>query len=311
MGLSKLGAFVRRHKRAEEELAIGAGISIGWRFIGGLLGAGVAAAAIAVPTMIDLSNNNGPGAVAAISQPGVHAVEAKATEGLAFRDSLYPTFRAAAARAGKPFGGYLFLHPSESGRAQADYFMAYARPRPGNLQPVVDDEMGSPCSSAPAALAALRELGAHGFHPLLYTSAYWLSQLEHCAPALKAYRIWEAEYGPVLNRYAGFNVIGWQYTDNSGVKGLRIDGSHLYVSLASLEYRLTPPAPRPNPARAAIARRKRELRAVHGGFWAWREWRLGIGRWHGFHPAQRDVRPHVRRRIPRTWWAHLARLEVK
>lgn len=302
--------FLRRHKKAEEKIAIGAGTLIGRRVLGGLLGAGVAAAAIAGPALIDLSNNNGPGAVAAIGAPGVLAVEAKATEGMAFHDYLYPRFRVAALKAHKPFGGYLFLHPSESGSAQADYFLAYASPRAGDLQPIVDDEMGSPCSSSSTALSALRELKAKGYDPILYTSAYWLSQLGSCAPATKAFRIWEAEYGPVLNRYPGFHVIAWQYTDNSGVKGLRIDGSHLYASVASLEYRPAKPVtPAQRKARALKARKAR-LRAIRGGYFTWYAWREARDLWKGLAPHERDARPNVRHRIPASWWRRLE-LQVK
>lgn len=306
--LSMIGGFLRRHKKAEEKLAEGAAASLGLALLKRVLAAGVAAAAIAAPAMIDLSNNNGAGAASAISAPGVHAVEAKATEGLGFRDGLYPTFRAAASRAHKPFGGYLFLHPSASGKAQADYFIAYARPKAGDLQPVVDDELGSPCASASSTLAALHELVAHGYSPVLYTSAYWLGQLARCAPALKAFPVWEAEYGPVLTRVSGFHVIAWQYTDNSGVKGLRIDGSRLLVPVSSLVIGSQPaPKPKPSPAKV-LAARKAKLRAEHGGFWAWYAWREARGSWKGLAPHEHDARPAVKHRIPRRWWTHLERI---
>lgn len=41
------------------------------------------------------------------------------------------------------------------------------------------------------------------------------------------------------------------------------------------------------------------------GFWIWREWRLGIGRFQGDTPSDPDLRPEgLPNRIPLTWWAH-------
>lgn len=304
--MSKLTAFLRRHKKAELALGEAAATTAGFTVLKRFLVAGVAAAAVAVPAMIDLSNNNGPGAVAAISSPGVHLVEAKATEGLGFHDYLYPTFRTAATKYHKAFGGYMFLHPDASGAAQADYFLAYAQPHRGDIQPVVDSEMGTACASAPATLAALHELVAKGYHPILYSNTYWLGQLATCAPALKAFPVWQAEYGPTLHRVAGFHVIAWQYTDAANVNGAHVDGSQLFVSVTSLE--IAPPKPL-TPAQK-LARRKAALRAETGGFWVWRSWREGIGEWKGLGHAAHDARPNVRRHVPLRWWEHLHRLHV-
>lgn len=193
----------------------------------------LASAAIAAGStvgIVDLSNNNGPGAAAAIAH---HSVIAKATEGLGFHDYLYPRFRQTAKRYGSAFGGYMFLHPDESGAAQADYFLAYARPRPGDIQPVVDSEIGSPCSAGPATLAALKELQRHGFKPILYSNTYWLSSFHAYCPAiaraLGRFRVWQAEYGPTLHQVPGFHDIAWQFTDQAHVAGLSVDGSHLMV----------------------------------------------------------------------------------
>lgn len=296
---SKLGAFLRRHKRAEKDVAIGVGLSLGWRAIGGLLGAGVAAAAIAVPTMIDLSNNNGPGAAVAIASVG--AVEAKATEGLTFRDADYPTFRAAAAKAHRPFGGYLFLHPYLDGKAQADYFLAYAHPRPGDLQPVVDSETGSPYAAAASTLAALNELKAKGYRPLLYASSYYVNGLVAARPAIKAYRIWDAEYGPVLHRWPGLTYAAWQYTDRALVAGHALDGSRLLVPVASLRIPL-PPAPRHAPRPARHPSKSPAVLRAERGYWSWLAWYLGEGDWKHHARQAKAVRPHVPARVPAAWW---------
>lgn len=248
---SPLVPFIRAHEKAEGAVVLVIGTGALWT----LLGAGVASAAIVGTGMIDLSNNNGPAAAAAISAPGVQAVEAKATEGLGFHDSLYPHFRAVAAAHHRAFGGYMFIHPDESGKAQADYFLTYAHPHRGNLQPVVDSEIGSPCSAAPSTLAALRELTAKGYRPILYSNTYWLGQLKTCAPALEAYRVWEAEYGPTLTLIPGFHVIAWQFTDAAHEGGFSVDGSHLLVRnvtqleilLAKQKHHHLKPKPKPKP----------------------------------------------------------------
>lgn len=182
--------------------------------------------------LIDLSNNNGPQAVAAIADPSVRAVYAKATEGLHFRDGLYPKFRAAAKKNERVFGAYLFLHPDLGGAEQADYFLAYAKPRPGDLQPVVDSETGAPdIRAANCTFEALYELEKRGYQPLLYGSTSYLAALRREAPALGGYRVWQAEYGPILHRIPGLRAVAWQFTDRDTVcKGrLRVDGSELLV----------------------------------------------------------------------------------
>ena len=203
----------------------------------------------------DLSNNNGAAGIKIIQESATDAYYFKATEGLGFKDGLYPEFRAAAAKRGKPSGAYLFLHHDEDGADQARYFLKYAQLKPGDLQPVVDVEQGSAALAAGPALAALRYLRAQGFDPILYSSTSWLSQLVRFKPELKNFHVWQAEYGPVLHRVPGFSDIAWQFTDKLIVgKGpLRSDGSHLFVrSLAALEIPKpkppVPPAPTPTPA---------------------------------------------------------------
>lgn len=181
--------------------------------------------------LVDLSNNNGIAGRAAITDPSIGAVYAKATEGLSFKDELYPEFRAAARKANKPFGGYLFLHPDQDGAAQARAFLLYAKPKVGDLQPVVDSETGSPAQAVKATVDALRELAAHGYSPILYGSSSYLKTLREVAPVLRRYRAWQAEYGPVLHRVPGLNTVAWQLTDHYVVaKGrLRVDASQVFV----------------------------------------------------------------------------------
>lgn len=234
--------FLRTHKTAEEKIAegIAVGVSVGLarqllRYAGVGLGAAVASAAVTTG-WIDLSNNNGSHATVAIAAPGVRVVEAKATEGVHFQDSLYPTFRAAAARSHRAFGGYLFLHPDVSGAVQARYLLAYATPKAGDIQPVVDSETGPPATAAKATYAALHELTLHGFQPILYASSSYVLGLVRADPRIKQFRVWQAEYGPTLHLVPGVHVIAWQFTDRALVGGIAVDGSQLLVRrVASLE----------------------------------------------------------------------------
>lgn len=244
--LRRFGRWLVTHKRGEEEAAVVVDAAwLAWRLAGALgLGASVASAAVLAPGLIDLSNNNGSRAAVAISAPGVQAVEAKATEGLAFRDRAYPTFRRTAARAHRPFGGYMFIHPGESGAAQARYFLAYAKPKPGDIQPVVDSETGSPAAAAHATYAALHELELHGYRPLLYASSYYLKVLVETEPRLKRFRAWQAEYGPTLHTVAGMTTVAWQFTDRARAAGVSLDGSHLLVrNVRTIEFKPAPLKP--------------------------------------------------------------------
>ena len=191
------------------------------------------------PRLVDLSNNNGLVAGRAIIQaPGVAAVYAKATEGLTFKDGLYPKFRQTAKAHERVFGGYLFLHPDQDGAAQAEAFLAYAKPKPGDLEPVVDSETGYPGSRAAQTTSeALDRLEKAGYRPILYGSTSYLTGLLRAVPELRRFRVWQAEYGSVLHRIPGLNAVAWQFTDRDIVcKGrLRVDGSRILArDLAAL-----------------------------------------------------------------------------
>lgn len=55
------------------------------------------------------------------------------------------------------------------------------------------------------------------------------------------------------------------------------------------------------------ARTTAELRLLTG-FWAWRQWKDGVGDWHGHGKANKHLRPDVPRIIPLAWWRHYWRL---
>lgn len=66
----------------------------------------------------------------------------KATEGTTVKDDQYGARRAAAAKAKLPFGAYHFARPDGGDAvAEAKAFLAYAKPKPGDLIPALDLEV--------------------------------------------------------------------------------------------------------------------------------------------------------------------------
>lgn len=63
--------------------------------------------------------------------------------------------------------------------------------------------------------------------------------------------------------------------------------------------------PIPHPLTAA-----EKLRAKTG-FWAWVQWRKGVGHWHGHGKHNPKLRPNVPTRIPLKWWRRYAALFLK
>ena len=82
-----------------------------------------------------------------LRRSGAVALIAKATQGTVYRDPTYSAHRAVAKAVGVPFGGYTYLMPNSAGN-EAQWFLDFAQPHRGDLQPVVD--VGQGCYSAPA-----------------------------------------------------------------------------------------------------------------------------------------------------------------
>lgn len=73
---------------------------------------------------------------------GVGLLLHKATEGHTFTDPLYGRRRAEAAIHGVRFGAYHFAHPAPGNAVtEAEFFLNYAKPRPGELVPALDLEV--------------------------------------------------------------------------------------------------------------------------------------------------------------------------
>lgn len=151
----------------------------------------------------------------ALTQRAVAGVYVKASEGAGYEDPRYQLFRELAYRHGVPCGAYLFLR-GELAAAQVDRFLAFAKPRYGDLEPVVDSESAFPIVAS-TTLAALERLAEHGYRPGLYSYSSFLESLYAETPTLQRFWVWQADYEPSRRRLdsSGFAVTVrlWQYTD--------------------------------------------------------------------------------------------------
>src|SRR3954447_6870821 len=174
---------------------------------------------------------------------------AKATEGTTYTDPTYATNRSGAAAAGMKLGAYHFARPTAgsdaaavaSGIAQADYFVATAQPRRGDLLPVLDLEKTGDLGVVRLTTwtqAFLDQVYARvGARPLIYASpSFWKTSLGDTPLfAADGSRLWIAHWTkaslPLLPA-AGWNGLGWtfwQWTSCSSVPGIGgcVDGDRV------------------------------------------------------------------------------------
>lgn len=183
--------------------------------------------------VLDVSNNNTIGTTM-LKRSGAVGLYCKATQGTTFRDNTYSEHRQVAQAVGIPFGGYLYLMPTSAGN-EAQFFLDFALPHKGDLQPVVDAEIGLPDQEAKRALSCLRALEDAGYQPILYSSASRLLGMLLNEPALSKYRMWEADYAPrrePLQHHS--TVVLWQFSQSYRVLWRRFDASRLFVPIDSL-----------------------------------------------------------------------------
>ena len=196
--------------------------------------------------VLDVSNVN-PINLADFKQSGSVALIAKATEGTSFQDKTLGPHRAIARSTSKPFGSYLFLHPDSTG-SEAAFYLRYANPRKGDIQPIIDAEVTNlgTAELARRTQACAKALEAAGYKPLLYASAGIWKGLIQVEPRLKRLRVWEAQYPSRATRWfpsfaklrirlgTGVSVVLWQWTDAYAVGGRRYDASNLLTDVGSL-----------------------------------------------------------------------------
>ena len=182
--------------------------------------------------ILDVSNTN-PIDRATLGELGPEALYCKATEGTWFKDATYGGHRQLAKAEGVPFGGYLFLHPRSPGN-EAQYFLTYAKPRAGDLQPVIDAEVRDAATFAQVAArvdSCAKVLEGAGFKPLLYSYTSFLQNLLTAVPDLSRLRVWQAAYTMSRPKVGqGASVVLWQFTDH--LNGY--DASKRFVPLTDL-----------------------------------------------------------------------------
>jgi GH25 family lysozyme M1 (1,4-beta-N-acetylmuramidase) len=216
---------------------------------------------------IDVSNWNGTINWTKVANAGYRFVIGKATESTTFNDSTYAANRSESETAGLVFGAYHFARPSgrtlaaatASAIAQADHFLGFATPQPGELPPVLDLEATGNLSAVLLnawTVAWAQEVYARlGVHSLVYSSpAFWGKYLaDSTAVAAAGTPLWIAHWTnasqpwvPAQN-WDGLGWTFWQWTDCVSVPGIarcvdgdRMNGTNLR-SLVIAPYSQDPP----------------------------------------------------------------------
>jgi GH25 family lysozyme M1 (1,4-beta-N-acetylmuramidase) len=253
-------------------------------------GASGAAASATHAKGIDVSNWNGKINWTKVAHAGYRFVIAKATEATSYEDTTYAANRSASEAAGLAFGAYHFARPSgtsvasatASAVAQADYFLAFATPQPGELPPVLDLEA---TGNLPARLletwteAWAEEVYARlGVHPLVYSSpAFWQEHLaDSTGVAAAGTPLWIAHWTNASKPWVpaqNWNGLGWtfwQWTDCASVPGIAhcADGDRMNgaspASLAIAPYSQDTPTNSDPPSIVGIPEAGKLLSAVPG-----------------------------------------------
>lgn len=157
----------------------------------------------------------------------VSFVYVKASEGVRLRNRYYAADAAACRRRGIHVGAYHFFSTRTPGRAQALHFMRTARPRLGDLPPVLDVEpTDRQIADMGGARAMYREMAAWvryvkaacGTTPVLYVSQTFVNKYMENIPAdLAQCQVWIARYG----EYKPYvHLLYWQLSPHGRVAGI-------------------------------------------------------------------------------------------
>lgn len=156
----------------------------------------------------------------------VSFVYIKATQGTSISSRYHAADAAAARRQGIAVGSYHFFS-MKPGNLQARFFLKKARPRKGDLPPMLDVEltdrqiakMGGRDAMFHHMLLWLRAVGRHcGTDPVLYVSQRFVNRYMPYAPAeLKKYKVWIARYGE-YKPYVRLQY--WQLSPTGSVTGI-------------------------------------------------------------------------------------------
>jgi GH25 family lysozyme M1 (1,4-beta-N-acetylmuramidase) len=249
---------------------------------------------------IDVSKYQGEIEWQDISSTGISFAFLRASVGKTYVDPTYQENRVEARAWGIAAGAYHAAHPvsgqdaEAEARAEAEHFLAAAKPRPGDLRPVLDIELTKGPRKDELVRWLWEWLGTVerevGAKPIIYTSpSFWHDVAGDSHEFADAgYPLWIAHYKdptgtPTLP--GGWKTyVFWQYSDAGKVPGiaasvdLDIAADDLYLH----DYRLPPSLP------------NAEL-TLPPAFWEWYEWRR--------YGAVRAKRPRgAPSKIPKAWW---------
>jgi lysozyme len=178
---------------------------------------------------IDVSHWQGVIDWSKVSRAGYRFAFCKATEATYYKDATYPRNTNEAQANGLLAGAYHFFRPRYSGYAQAEWFLKYALPAPGDLIPVCDFEVAD--GVAPSIIRSrLREFYLRieaelGVKPIMYSRKYFLDQYlpgppSWCSDVL----LWVANYTtaskPLMPKGWQFWAF-WQYSQSGKVPGVK------------------------------------------------------------------------------------------
>ena len=168
----------------------------------------------------------------AVAAAGAPLVITKASEGASYVDPTYASFASRIRSVPLILGAYTFLDVSPE-RPQIDRFLNTAHLQKGDLQPIVDAEaLGL---SKAETFAALADLEARGFRPLLYAN---LSFFRDTLGAPTRWWLWLADYTenlPLLP--TGVKLFAWQRAEHGNFPGVShpCDVNYLYVPITDLK----------------------------------------------------------------------------
>ena len=160
----------------------------------------------------------------------VSFVYIKASQGIKIKNRYYAADVAACRKKDICVGAYHFFTTNRDGLAQAKFFMKTAKPRKGDLPPVLDVE---PSDAQIAAMGGskvmFREIlewmnhvrAQCGTNPVLYVSQSFVNKyMDHAPEELGRYQVWIARYG----EYKPYvHLLYWQLSPRGRVTGIRGD----------------------------------------------------------------------------------------
>lgn len=156
-------------------------------------------------------------------------VYVKSSQGTAITNRYYAADVRAARRRGIPVGAYHFFSPT-SGLAQAEFFLAQARPQVGDLPPMLDVELqewqiaqmgGEEAMFSEIETWVYTVQKACGTRPLLYMGQnFVVKHLPNAPMTLQGYPMWVARY----SEYRPFvRLAFWQLSQSGRVRGIKGD----------------------------------------------------------------------------------------